>query len=150
MVWPRHGGGYQFVPKPAKQLSKAFFTHRQIPTKLHQAYCNVVVLGLLPSFLGFRFMESFLKQHYVPVSAKHLALAMNFKDYRMKMMTLKRRDVDWSRGFWVHYGYPIESLPYSAPKSCGVYYHPVVQRMLEVELADPMDRPSCLRSFESC
>lgn len=150
MVWPRRNGGFQFVPKPAKQLSKAFCTHRQIPAKLRQPYRNVVALGLLPSYLGFRFMVDFLRNHYSPlVSEYDYSQAMEFKDYRLKLMTTKYRNVDWVRGFWLHYNLPIEALPVTGPSATGVYYHPIVQHMLSVELADPMDRPSCMRSFES-
>lgn len=140
MVWPRHNGGYQFVPKPAKQLAKLFSTHRHVPQRQIQPVLNGITISMGYTYTGFRFMMLFLKSQFSPHSK------VKFEAWMRKHLdstTKEHRDVAWEAGFYHHYGLPIQALP-PMRHDVGLYSHPVVDHMLTIESLDPMDRLACL------
>lgn len=138
MVWPRHCGGYQFVPKPAKQLSKLFTTVKFVPPKMRQEVINGIVIAMSYAFRGFEFMERILQSQFR--SGK--VCAREYLDRKFWSLTKEDRKVHWERGFHHHYDHLIQSLPLFVPQM-AVYHHPIVDHMLAIEGRDPADRPTC-------
>ncbi len=139
MVWPRHNGSVQFVPKPAKQLVKLFTSVKTVPLKNVAAVVNGIVMCMCYTYIGFEFMIAFLKSQYTvgitPVIGDWLKI-------KFESCTRIDRQVHWERGFYHHYRLPIQALPIFKP-GLHVYHHPVVDIMLDVEGRDPCDRPTC-------
>jgi hypothetical protein len=63
-VWPRHCGGLQFVPQPAKQLRKLFWTvNKQHADRAEEQGCANAI-AFWPVYWGFPLMMKFLHLHY--------------------------------------------------------------------------------------
>lgn len=138
MVWPRHGGGYQFVPKPAKQLSKLFATVKFVPPRMRQEVINGIVIAMSYAFRGFEFMERILQSQF----RGGKVCAREYLDRKFWSLTRVDRRVHWEHGFYHHYQHLIQSLPIFTPQ-LAIYNHPIVDHMLTVEGRDPGDRPTC-------
>jgi len=135
-LWPRKVGGYQFVPKPAKQLRKLFWSPKRVSPRHRQMIVNGMCICLWPVYQGFELMQKFLKHHYVP-AAGHL----KYDHFFGSMFTKVGRDVDWGGGFLSKYSVPFQATRFDLPPGYWVAYHPVIDIMLREEEADPKDRP---------
>lgn len=140
-VWPRRGGGYQFVPQPAKQMVKLFCTTCRLTPKQIAQYNNGICKGFWLTYRGLDVMLKFLKHHYTPgvkdrgLDWYHIAQALTKED----------RQVDWRLGFGRKYGMPYTSLSFDpAVTHGGIVRHPVIDEMLRLESLDPADRQQCL------
>lgn len=140
MVWPRKSGGYQFVPKPGKQLVKLFATTKTISKREMPNVLNGIISSMAYSFCGFRFMTQFLATMWTP--GKYPTIP-EYLAHKFSVLTRCDRKVDWEYGFYHHYGVLIQSLPLTQSLTVGLYHHPVVDEMLRVEGLDPCDRPAC-------
>ncbi len=141
-VWPRVGGGYQFVPQPAKQLVKLFWSAKRLTVKQARAVANGIAIAFWPVYYGMPLMMRFLKAHYRPGEA-----SIKWDHYFSDMLTKRDRNVDWSRGFTIRYGVPLRAATFDLPpvtERASVMAHPLVEMMLRIESADPMDRRTCL------
>ncbi len=135
-LWPRRCGGYQFVPKPAKQLRKLFWSHKVQSPRYVLAVRNGICINFYPVYQGFEMMQRFLKVHYTPSVA-----ARKFDHFYAGMFSGSGRDVDWPQGFSRKYTVPFEATRFEFPTDLGVYHNPVVEVMLREESLDPIDRP---------
>lgn len=141
-VWPRHNGGLQFVPQPAKQLRKLFWTiHKQHGNRCAEQACANAI-AFWPVYWGFPLMMKFLSLHYDKTIIPRLSVGTYFE----KMITHRQRDVNWAYGFLCRYRLPFTAtmFEYSVVDVKHIYYHPVVEEMLRVEALDPQERPQCL------
>jgi hypothetical protein len=141
-LWYRRsdeGRKYQFVPHPARQMSKLFFSARTTiqggiaNQQRSMAYCNWFI------YHGFHMMMDFIKVHYTPGPVRRVT-----NEWWCDYVTYKVRDVDWAESFTHKYGFPYEATKFPMPERIASYRHPVVDEMLRVESLDPPERPACL------
>ncbi len=145
-VWPRFDGGYQFVPQPAKQLTKLFWTVKRLELKEIPNYQSVIAVAFWPVFWGFPLMMKFLKAHYTVKNPRFdMQMFAGWTDHIYNKLTQTVRPVNWQAGMVYRYG-----LPYSAThldcsfEQAAVYGSEVVQEMLRQENLDPNERPSAV------
>jgi len=143
-LWPRFEGGYQFVPKPAFQLNKLFWSVKRVTPKYVPGYCDEIAVAFLPVYYGFGMMMEFIKRHRHPQSPRKLA----FKPviFMMGEYPKKARGVDWKTGFVYKYQLPYAATCFDWPcvTGGGVLRHPLVEEMLRLEQLDPAERAGCL------
>lgn len=142
-VWPRLDGGLQFVPQPAKQMRKLFWSVKRLDDVLLADYEAQIAEAFWPVYHGWEMMMAFLKLHYHPRRRKH-----QFElGYMHWMLTPRPRGVNWQMGFVWKYSIPYTACNFPIERNLGeciIYHHPVVERMLEIESQDPCDRRWCL------
>jgi hypothetical protein len=140
-VWPTFDGTYQFVPQPAKQLCKLFWSAKRLHTSQVRGYSTDIAKCLWATYQGFPLMMQFLKAHYHP----NERCSVKWDHYFADQLLTRVANVDWQSGFVYKYGIPYSATFFELPKVDGaVLQHPVVNAMLEIELMDPMDRKACL------
>lgn len=139
--WPRIDGGYQFVPKIARQLRKLFWAPKFVHHKQILNYRSGIAISFWFTYHGFELMMKFIKLHFDP-SIKPI----EYEAYYSDMLTKKSRNVNWTLGFVHKYGLPMSSTKFDWPatKGAAVLEHPLIEEMLRQELLDPCDRPRCL------
>lgn len=147
-VWPRHDGGYQFVPQPAKQLRKLFWAAKQLPQAMIQNYQSMIAVSFWPVYWGFPMMMKFLKAHYTVKNPKiDLHYMGVWSEHIMTKLTKNVRPVDWQAGVVYKYGLPYSATHFECDFKLGtVYISPVVDEMLRQENLDPDERPSAVAS----
>lgn len=141
-VWPRQNGGYQFVPQPAKQLCKLFWSAKRLTPRQARMVSNGIAKSFWCTYHGFPLMMKFLKAHHDP-NGKYT----DWDHYFADKLTKKVRDVDWSRGFLLKYDVPLSSCTFDLPPSgfrTHVLAHPLIPHMLKYESLDPADRRWCV------
>lgn len=141
-LWPRRCGGYQFAPKPAKQLTKLFWTVKRLHPKYIQAYRNGICMGLWHTYKGFTMMETFLKAHYKSGVKSLDAQAYRDDFYHWGAFSQVDRQIDWRQGFLHKYKLPISvtHFDWDIGPNPSIYHHVVVEQMLAWELSDPDER----------
>lgn len=142
-LWPRHDGGYSFVPHPAKQLRKIFWSTKHLHVNQVPDYQSAIAISFWDVYWGFPLMMNFLKHHYTKRNPKFLF----DNDTERKIRDLGRgSNVDWASGFMQKYDVPFSAcnIPLKGlPQHC-VVFHPLIEEMLRVELQNPMERRQCL------
>jgi len=138
-VWPRFDGGYQFVPKPGKQLAKLFWAKDTKYRSRIPDYAAAISKGFWLTFQGFPLMMNFLKNHMTK-GARHVDL----DKYVIDPLVTRAAGVDWRSGFVYKYRLPYSALAFELPTQAGVWHHPVVRHMIEVESLDPQKRFAAL------
>jgi len=133
--WPTHSGGFQFVPKPGKQLAKLFWAKdRKHQARVHD-YAHTIATSFWKTFHGFPLMMKFLAHHYSP--GRQL---VKLDRYIVEPLTLEPNDVDWRSGFVYKYRIPYSALAFEFPSEGGVWHHPAIDHMIKVESLDPHER----------
>lgn len=135
-LWPRRCGGFQFVPKPAKQLRKLFWSPKLVPLRRRQQIVNGMCICLWPVYEGFEMMQRFLKLHYLPRAG-----FLPYTHFFGTMFTKTGRDVDWQLGFSQKYSVPFSATRFDFPQRMAVFYQPAIHIMLREEECDPVLRP---------
>jgi len=141
-LWPRIGGGYQFVPHPGKQLRKLFWTTKRLHPNKYANYCRELCVAFWPVYHGFRLITDFLRYHYTQGPTTGV-----IDKYNSEQLTTVVRGVNWREGFTYKYGVPhncLPVLPSLAPNRLFVLNDPVVTWMLALETSDPDVRPGNL------
>lgn len=139
-VWPRFDGGYQFVPKPGKQLAKLFWAKDDKYRNYVRDYASAIAQSFWHTYHGFPLMMSFLKLHFV---RKPRQIALD--PYIVDPLVAVGAEVDWRTGFVWKYRIPFDALSFQVPEF-GVWHHPAVKMMIDLESLDPQDRRGCLAS----
>lgn len=144
-LWPRRYGGWQFVPHPAKQLSKLYYSAKSVPEHRRASYCKSICVAMWKAYFGFEFMQRFFKAHYHRHVGKltEVEARTYFNEYQVTnpFHIWRNAQVDWQQGFIRKYGRPLYCLAnYSIIEPGAVYKHPFVDEMLIFETADPVDR----------
>lgn len=137
-VWPRRGGGYQFVPMLARQLAKLMWTTKRATPQRARSIANGISQAFWPVYFGMPLMMKFLKAHYQPGSASE-----KWDHYFADMLTTNDRQVDWMRGMVEKYGVPLTAATFELPTSgliTSVLGHPLFDHMLAYENTDPDKR----------
>lgn len=145
-LWPRRCGGYQFVPHPARQLSKLFWTVRNMQGRDISHQRTALAVAFRATYAGFPLMERFLKRHMTERNPKY---TLDEQDYYFHTtLAQKSREVDWKLGFQHKYDLPYTcmdwQLPLTATSGVEVWYHPVHIAMLKIETQDPAERRGVL------
>jgi hypothetical protein len=142
-LWPRLDGGWQFVPHPAKQMRKLFWTARCMKGRSFPDQCTALAIAFLPTYAGFKLMHTFLRRHLIVDAPKYL---MEASDHYMYAEALARRvrHVNWKVGFMHKYRLPYTACDWQLPRqtvsAVEIWAHPVAQHMLTVESQDPIER----------
>lgn len=140
-LWLRRtddGYAYQFVPHPARQMSKLFYSARTSIQGGIAAYQRALAHCDWFIYHGFHMMMDFLRVHYTPGPKAKLDL------WWEEMVTYQVRNVDWAQSFTYKYGLPYEATKFEMPTEIASYRHPVVDEMLRVEGLDPPERVGCV------
>lgn len=141
-LWPRHEGGYQFVPHPARQLVKLFSSVRPLAAAQLDDYQTSLSIAFWPVYWGWPLMMKFLKKHYTKPTTK-----MTCQFYFHRMLTGRCRHVDWCSGFVAKYEIPFVSTHFEVGDAL-FQRHPVVDHMLRFENADPAARSNLARELK--
>lgn len=139
-LWPRHNGGFQFVPHPGKQLAKLFWAKDGRWRKHLDHYTTAISIGCWNTFKGFTLLTNFLRIHYKATNAHAPRTLPGCVPQWVEKVTDTVRDVDWVTGFVFKYDIPYCATLFTLPPY-GVWHHPAVDRMIQYELLDPIDRP---------
>lgn len=144
-LWPTFDGKYQFVPQPAKQLVKLFWTTKRLRAGEIPDYQSALARAFWPVYWGFPMMMAFLKAHYTKPSTtwQPSDVAVDAQ-YWLTPLTKENRGVDWQRGFVYKYDLPFTATNFRMPVEAGAYRHPLIDEMLRIECLDPNERPSRL------
>lgn len=136
-LWPRQGGGYQFVPQIGKQLRKLYWTTKRCTLKQAEEIANGISIAFWPVYRGHPLMMRFLKAHYT--GKKYVEWDHYFGD----KLTKQDRNIDWVAGSIYRYNIPLVAYSFDLD-GIAIYHHPVVEETLRIESLDPQDRPACL------
>jgi hypothetical protein len=151
-LWPTLDGTWQFVPHPAKQMRKLFWSARTLEKGQYPHYATALAIAFLPTYAQFQLMESFFFRHLFVKKPKHVYCQ---NDHYILAPALIKRDrrVHWKLGFVEKYRLPFTACDWQLPKGltdCGeVWYHPAFSVMLTFECSDPIDRPGALGTKEN-
>lgn len=143
-VWFDTGAGWAFTPKPGRLLARLFWTVHPPPPKKRLNYLNGVVLGLRPTCAPMPVVSAFLDAHYTAgveaVSAKDKLnitwsspskfLREAFVNSFCNRYDLAPRDLEEA-----------EMLLRGCRGKVGLLSHPVLTRIMEVDLASLEARP---------
>lgn len=140
-LWPRLGGGYQLVPKPARQMAKLFWAVKTVRAEDIPAYRNGIAEAFWHTFHGFGMMMKFLKAHFTPG-----VRPIPYAAYYSFMLNKQPRRVDWAAGVVYKYGLPMSATNFhwNPPARALVFTHPVLVWMQVIESQDPSERSRCL------
>jgi len=145
-VWFCAASDWIFVPKPGRLLARLFWSTHPPPPKLRQRYLNAIVLGLRPSCGDIPVVGEFLDAHYdkgAPVDAPRSL------DKRLKVWSVGKSASRQAMvaAFCARYGVSeeeivdVESFLRGVKGRVGLVSHPVLDRLVEVDLADLSERP---------
>jgi hypothetical protein len=143
-VWFPTGSSWHFVPKPGRLVSRLFWTTRPPAPKQISRYLNSIVMGLRPTCAGMPVIGAFLDAHYDARGGSGYVL-----DKRVRVWQTNKA-VERSElliGFCARYGLAVgdvedcERFLLANSGRVGIVSHPVLDRMMEVDLADLADRP---------
>lgn len=138
-LWPTVEGQLVFLPKPATQMCKLFWSAHPRSRCDLPGYSTAIAIGLWPLFHGLKFMMRFLRRHLV--TRPNFDTLTLYQRYRY---ALESPEVRWDEGFVSKYDLPLSALDFDIPIETGIYFHPAVQHMLKIEGLDPMERRDCL------
>lgn len=133
--WPTFSGGFQFVPKPGKQLAKLFWAKDRKHQSRVQDYAHTIAVSFWKTYHGFPIMMKFLSHHY----ARGRQL-VQLDRYVVEPLNQEVNDVDWRSGFVFKYRIPFSALAFDFPTQSGVWHHPVIDHMITLESLDPPER----------
>lgn len=143
-VW-FNAGRWVFMPKPGRLVARLFWSTHPPPAKDFQAYRNGIVLGLRASCSGIPVLGAFLEAHYDPGKG-HFAPA----DKRALMYAWSGGNApcraEVMREFCYRYHLTeaevldCERMLSSCRGLVGLVSHPVLTKMMDVDLADPQGR----------
>lgn len=138
-LWPRHGGGYQFVPHPARQLAKLNWTVRNMTGRSIPDQATALAIAFIPVYEGYPLMQDFLRAQLL---VRHPKITIDAHDfYFFESLSKRGREVDWRSGFMQKYNLPYTACDWQlGSNDCAIYHHPVHSIMLQFETADPCDR----------
>lgn len=137
--WPTSDGGYQFVPRPACQMAKLFWSVQRRQLGDIPGYASAIAITLWPAFYGFPMMMRFLGVHMkARPNWKHV------ESHIRQRFALEPVEVLWAQGFVYKYDMPLSATEFDMPTASGIWYHPVIRRMLDLEALDPNERKGCL------
>lgn len=142
-LWPRHGYGYQFVPYPARQMTKLMWSVKRLHPNSVEHYRSALCIAFWPVYHGFPLMMKFLKLQY---TIRHPKFKFENNDIKwwLEPHTTVARDVDWRTGFMEKYRLPYTCLDLDWPNGlegqCAVLRCPIIQYMLAIESQDPPER----------
>ena len=146
-LWPTMDGQFVFVPKPAAQLTKLFWSVRPREKNNITAYRRAISICMMPTFSGCPFMMEFLRAHMPAVAGQRSDQAPDFHavdPWRFAKLRTEAAEVNWTEGFVYKYDIPTSALWWRMPQKPGIWHHPAVAMMLATENADPPDRKGCL------
>lgn len=147
-VWFKLPSGCVFCPKPGRLLARLFWTVRPPPAKKRQLYLNAVVSGLLPTCHDVPVIADFLRAHFT-VGIPDVAYVTD-KFHWMWSVEQDYNKSDLFEAFCsryqFHYAEIVDcvALIRSVAGRVGMLSHPVLDRIMEVDLADLADRPLSL------
>jgi len=145
-IWLDAGDTWRFMPKPGRLVARLFWTTHPPPPRKVDAYRNGIVLGLRATCGGLPVLGAFLDAHYtvgVKADVAHDKRALSFTWACSEDIA----KLDVMRSFCDRY-----DLDPSAIADCelfltrcagkvGLISHPVLDRLMEVDLADIHARP---------
>jgi hypothetical protein len=142
-VWLLNGKRWQFVPKLGRIIARLWWTVNPPGKRTRSAYIRGVARGLLPSCGNLPIVRQFLLKFDTDGEA---LMTNRYWEYRVK-------PIEWDesvrRHIAVRYGVSerelaeCESFLSRLPAEPLLIVHPVLDRIMEVDLADPLDRPCC-------
>ncbi len=142
-VWYKNGESWQFTPKIGRLVKRLWWTTHAPGKKSREAYIRGVARGLLPSCGGIPIIRQFLLKFD---SGGRALMTDRYWEYRVN-------PVKWDPGITEHladrYGLSqraiVECDEYLShlPPTPLIISHPVLDRIMEVDLADPADRAAC-------
>jgi hypothetical protein len=145
-VWFRANGSWVFTPKPGRLLSRLFWTVRPPLPKHRLAYNNGIAAGLRPTCAHMPIIGTFLAIHTTEGVAPITPYGREY------MLAVWESPVSYSElgmmdSFCARYDLTLDDvlsaeifLAQHAGK-IGIVQHPVLTRLMEVDLADIADRP---------
>lgn len=140
-LWPTFDGNFVFLPKPAVQLVKLFWSVRSRAKQDIPGYTTAIAICMWPLFRGFSLMEQHLKAHHV--AKPNWGTLTDY--WTMRYRTSEPLPpIQWGPGIVFKYGLPSSALYFPYPKGPGIWFHPAIKHMLEVEVLDPFERKACL------
>lgn len=142
-IWLMNGKKWQFVPKLGRILARLWWTVNPPGKRTRSAYIRGVARGLLPSCGNLPIVRQFL----LKFDSDGEALMTNrYWEYRVK-------PIEWDGSIRRHlldrYGITeselseCESFLARLPAEPLLIVHPVLDRIMAVDLADLVDRPIC-------
>lgn len=145
-VWFPVGEDWIFVPKPGRLLARLFWAVHPPPAKTRQNYLNSIVLGLRPSCGDMPIVSAFLDAHYEEAVAPCGPWAVG--KYLKTWSVGKRAESQLlAEAMCARYGISMLDIDAAevaireARGRVGLLSHPVLDRILEVDLADLDVRP---------
>jgi hypothetical protein len=140
-VWIRNNGQYVFVPKPGRLLARLWWAMRPPGKKNLDAHIRGVAQGLLPTCGGLPVIGPFIAKFNTPGDT-----LVGREHYVYQGVC-----VEWGAGVWQEvadrYHVSVLSLRMcdawirQLPAGPYLLKHPVLDAMMEVDLAGLMDRP---------
>lgn len=147
-VWWPAGDAYVFTPKPGRLVARLFWSTRAPSARLAQAYRNGVVLGLRPTCAALPVVGAFLDAHFV--AGVRAVEPLDKQHHRVFSATASATRASLMPSFLDRYGLTVsavldcELLLQQCAHRVGLVSHPVLDRLMEVDLADLSVRPLSL------
>lgn len=143
-VWLECDSGYLFAPKPGRLLARLFWTTQPPPPGKEQQYLNGIVAGLSPTCSEVPIVRAFLAAHY-----REGCEAMIRPDWKYRVCLERVGPIPKGllAPFCRRYGLTlddveaVESFIFEHRGKIGLLSHPVLDRVVAVDLADLDARP---------
>jgi len=143
-IWLPIEDDWLFIPRPGRLLARLFWTTRPPPPKKRQLYLNSIVLGLRPTCGQIPVIGAFLDAHYGDVSGAAIPHEKRLKVWGVGKTAPRAallRVMASRYGLTEEEMVEAEEFLTSLAGRVGVFSHPVLDRIMEVDLADLAGRP---------
>lgn len=147
-VWFQVGSEYFFTPKPGRLLARLFWTTHPPPPKRMQEYRNGIVAGLRPTCGDMPVIGAFLEAHFDAGIAVGLIDQWKHRDYLVASPRVLDK-ASYMQAFTHRYGLDtaevasVEEMINATRGVPGFIKHPVLDKIMAVDLADIDVRPVC-------
>jgi len=141
-IWVTDGTHLGFVPKPGRLLARLWWTVKMPSEKMLSRHMNAIALGLWPSCNSLPIIKVWLAKAFTGESIIDVG-----KDWWRDFGTVEQRfDLGIYHHFAERYGLSVEELfdceeyLMRLPMMSAFISHPVLYRMVQVDLADVLVR----------
>lgn len=146
-VWFLGDGKHAFAPKPGRLLARLFWTVRPPPPKRVREYCNGIVAGLTPTCGDMPVIGAFLAAHKRDDVETDAIAEWRYRTHLQAADRPSRRE-QLMKNFCARYGLTraeveeCEAMFAKHKHQVGFISHPVIDKLMRVDLADVAERPT--------
>ena len=137
------------LPKVGRLLCRLFWTVTELRGRDPRRLASGIAASFYPLFNTMPLMREFLS-HHMQVPPLDVADCNHYYEWAEIGLTRLPAPINWDENALIKYGFPFSAVVLDMPaeQGAGFIHHPLVDRMYQVDVSDPMERKGCLSSGE--